>query len=266
VLDRFGRRINYLRISVTDRCNLRCVYCMPEEGVALLRHDDILSFEEILEITRTAARMGIDKVRLTGGEPLVRRGIVTLTSMLAEIPGIKDYAMTTNGLLLDEFAGPLFEAGLHRVNISLDTLDRERYAEITRGGDLAQVLAGIDAAVAAGLTPVKLNCVVRESSSEPDARQVAEFAAERGLEVRFIRRMDTAAGQFWPVEGGTGGDCTRCNRLRLASNGTILPCLFSDLAFSVRELGAAEAIGRAVKAKPEAGTSSRNNKFCRIGG
>jgi len=266
VLDRFGRRINYLRISVTDRCNLRCVYCMPEEGVALLPHDDILSFEEILEVARTAVRMGIDKVRLTGGEPLVRRGIVTLTSMLAEIPGIKDYAMTTNGLLLDEFAGPLAEAGLHRVNISLDAVDRERYAEITRGGDLTQAIAGIDAAVAAGLTPVKLNCVVQESSSEPDARQVAEFAAERGLKVRFIRRMDTAAGQFWPVEGGTGGDCTRCNRLRLASNGTILPCLFNDLAFSVRELGAAEAIRRAIEAKPEAGTASRNNKFCRIGG
>ena len=266
MLDRFDRKINYLRISVTDRCNLRCVYCMPEGGVALLSHDDILSFEEILEVTRTAVQMGIDKVRLTGGEPLVRRNIVTLTSMVAGVPGIRDYAMTTNGLLLAELARPLFEAGLHRVNVSLDTLDPARYTDITRGGDLARVLAGIDAAAAAGLTPVKLNCVVRESSSEPDARQVAEFAAERGLKVRFIRRMDTAAGQFWPVEGGTGGDCTRCNRLRLASNGIIVPCLFSDLAFSVRELGAREAIRRAVEAKPEAGTTSRNNKFCRIGG
>ena len=127
MLDRFKRNINYLRISVTDRCNLRCIYCMPKNGVRLIKHEDILSFEEIFEVAKKAVEMGVDKVRLTGGEPLVRRDIVTLVSMLSRIEGIRDLAMTTNGTLLDRFAGPLADAGLHRVNISLDTLDSERY-------------------------------------------------------------------------------------------------------------------------------------------
>jgi len=265
MFDRFKRKIDYLRISVTDRCNLRCVYCMPEEGVPLIPHEDVLSFEQICAITQTAVDLGITKVRLTGGEPLVRKGIVTLTAMVGVIPGIRDFAMTTNGILLSEFAGPLAEAGLDRVNISLDALDPRRYAEVTRGGDVNKVLTGIEAARGAGLEPIKLNCVVQQSPGEPDARDVARFAREQGVEVRFIRRMNLSSGDFSVVIGGSGGDCPRCNRLRLSSDGKILPCLFNDLAFDVQELGAREAIRRAVDAKPKSGKTSVRG-FHAIGG
>jgi len=266
MIDRFGRRIDYLRVSVTDRCNLRCVYCMPTEGVPLIPHERVLSFEEIREVVRAAAEMGVRKVRLTGGEPLVRRGIVTLVEMLAEAGGVEDLAMSTNGVLLADFAEPLRRAGLRRVNVSLDTVDAERFREVTRGGDVARVLAGIDAALAAGLRPVKLNCVVETSSAEPDAQGVAAYAAEVGLGVRYIRRMDLEAGRFWAVEGGHGGDCARCNRLRLSSDGLIRPCLFSDLAFSVRELGARGALAEAVGAKPQSGHAPRRDGLYTIGG
>jgi len=266
MFDRYNRRINYLRVSVTDRCNHRCVYCMPEEGVTPVPHENVMSYEEIAQVVRVAVTMGIDKVRLTGGEPLVRKGIVTLVSMLARITGIRDLAMTTNGALLETYAKPLAEAGLHRVNISLDALDPDRYRQITRGGDLGRVLAGIEAARSAGLTPIKLNCVVNESSREPDAQAVARFARANDLQVRFIRRMNIAAGQFWPIEGGTGGNCRLCNRLRLSSEGVIRPCLFSDLGFSVRELGPGEAIRQAVRAKPQSGKISITNTFYNVGG
>ncbi len=266
MFDGFSRRIHYLRISVTDRCNHRCVYCMPAEGVALIPRRKVLSFEEIEEVTRAAVEAGIDKVRLTGGEPLSRRGIVTLVDMLARIEGIRDLAMTTNGAALEAFAQPLRQAGLHRLNISLDTLNPERYAELTRGGDIGPTLAGIQAAKSAGFQPIKLNCVIETSPHEPDAEAVAEFAENQGLEIRFIRRMDIAGGSFWVVRGGTGGDCPRCNRLRLSSDGMIYPCLFSDLSFNIRELGPAQAIRQAVRAKPKSGTRSRHNRFYAIGG
>lgn len=264
--DRFGREITYLRISVTDRCNLRCVYCMPEEGVPLVRAQDILSFEEIAQVARAAAEMGVTKVRLTGGEPLVRRDIATLVAMLAAMPGIRDLAMSTNGILLADHAHALAAAGLHRVNVSLDAVSPERYAHITRGGDVNRALAGIAAAREAGLEPVKLNCVVARSPDEPDARAAARFAAREGLEVRFIERMDPAEGTFAVVHGGSGGDCARCNRLRLSSDGLIRPCLFSDLGFSVRELGPFEALRRAVGDKPEAGGPCAHNWVRSLGG
>ncbi|MGB2823689.1 MAG: radical SAM protein [Phycisphaerae bacterium] len=266
MIDRFGRTINYLRVSVTDRCNLRCRYCMPAEGVSLVPHSEILSFEEIEEVARAAVSMGVTKVRLTGGEPLVRRGIAGLVRMLAAIEGVGDLAMSTNGTLLAGLAADLKAAGLMRVNVSLDAVDPGRYAEITRGGDVGEVLAGIAAAEAAGLAPIKLNCVVSESSDEPDARDVARFGRSRGLEVRFIRMMDLVEGRFSVVEGGTGGNCRSCNRLRLTSDGYIRPCLFSDLRFSVRDLGAREAIRRAVAAKPPAGTSCTERLMHGIGG
>ncbi len=264
--DPFGRTISYLRISVTDRCNLRCCYCMPEGGVPLLRREDLLTYEEITEIARTAAGMGFNKFRLTGGEPLVRAEITRLVAMLARIEGVEDLAMTTNGVLLEAHAAPLAEAGLHRVNISLDSVDPERYREKTRGGDLKRVLAGIEAARAAGFKPIKLNCVVERSSRETDAQEVAAFARKERLEVRFIRHMNLAEGEFWIVEGGEGGNCVRCNRLRLSSEGLIRPCLFSDTGFNVRELGAREAILRAIHAKPESGRQCRTSTFSRIGG
>ncbi len=265
MLDRFHRRIDYLRISVTDKCNLRCVYCMPEEGVPLIRHEDVLRFEEILEVTAAAVELGVTKVRVTGGEPLVRRDIVTLVRMLHELNGIQDLAMTTNGVRLAEFAQPLADAGLRRVNVSLDAMNAERYRTITRGGDVREVLKGIDAARAAGLDPVKLNCVIRESQDEADARDVADFAAREGLELRFIRRMSLARGEFSVVLGGSGGDCRRCNRLRLSCDGMVRPCLFNDIKFSVRALGPREALIQAISAKPESGQIS-NGRFHAIGG
>ena len=158
--DTFEREITYLRISLTDLCNLRCVYCMPPEGVAKRTHEQILSLEEIGEIARTAAELGVTKIRLTGGEPLVRRGILSLCRELRRIPTLRELALTTNGLLLPGMAAALKEAGVDRVNISLDTLDPEKYRRITRGGRLEDALAGIRAAWDAGLTPLKLNCVL----------------------------------------------------------------------------------------------------------
>lgn len=266
MFDRFNRKINYLRISVTDRCNLRCVYCMPAEGIQLLRHEDILCFDEILEVTKTAVDMGVDKVRVTGGEPLVRKGIVDLVRMLAAIPGINDLAMTTNGTLLHHFARPLAEAGLYRVNISLDTMDPDRYKRITRVGNLEDALRGIKAAKDAGLTPVKINCVVRKNSDEPDAQQVKKFAVDQGLEVRFIPQMNLETGEFGIVEGGEGGNCKKCNRLRLTSDGKIMPCLFSELGYDVRKLGAEKAIKLALGNKPRSGTVNQVSQFSNIGG
>ena len=266
MVDSFGREITYLRISVTDRCNLRCRYCMPPEGLKLLRHEDILSFEEIVEVARAAVGMGITKVRVTGGEPLVRRRIEVLVKMLADLRGVGDLSMTTNGTLLAEHAQALVNAGLHRVNVSLDAIDPEHYSKITRGGDIRRVLAGIEAAKDAGLKPIKLNCVVKESSAEPDAREVARFGRDNGLEVRFIRQMEFAAGVFSVVEGGLGGDCERCNRLRLSSDGLVRPCLFSEIGFSVRDLGPKRALEQAASHKPESGLPCSQNLMSRIGG
>ncbi len=266
MLDRFNRNINYLRISVTDRCNLRCRYCMPEEGVKLISHNDILTYDEIVAFTRVAVADGINKVRITGGEPLVRKGVTELVRMLSEISGITDLSMSTNGILLTEYARGLADAGLMRVNISLDTLDPVKYSYVTRGGDLQAVLNGIGAAQEAGLRPVKINCVIKSTPDGEDARNVAEYCMREGLEVRFIRQMDLASGTFSVVHGGSGGDCARCNRLRLTPEGMLRPCLFSDMGFSIRELGAKEALRRALEAKPKRGIANHVNGFYNIGG
>lgn len=264
--DRYNRNISYLRISVTDRCNLRCVYCMPEEGIQLLKHEDILNFDEIVEVTRTAVEMGVWKVRLTGGEPLVRRGITDLVRMIAAIPGIRDLSMTTNGVLLGKFAAELKEAGLQRVNVSLDTLDPEKFRAIARTGNLEDVLDGIEKAQQAGLHPIKLNCVVGSFNDESDAIAVKQFGEERGFEVRFIREMDLAGGEFYVVEGGDGGNCSICNRLRLTSNGLVKPCLFNAIGYNVREMGSKQAILSALDHKPRCGTFNLKETFYNIGG
>ena len=175
MLDSYNRSLNYLRVSVTDRCNLRCVYCMPAEGIRLIDHSEILSFEEILEVIKEGILLGVSRVRITGGEPLVRRGVVDLVKMIAGLDGITDFGMTTNGILLEQFAGDLSKAGLHRLNISLDTINPEKYRQITRGGDIEKVFRGIKAAREAGISPIKINCVVKNSSLEPDAMEVRDF-------------------------------------------------------------------------------------------
>lgn len=266
MLDNYNRNINYLRISITDRCNLRCVYCMPEEGIDLIDHVDILSFEEITLFTQIAVEIGITKVRITGGEPLVRKGAASLVKMLSNIKGIKDLAMTTNGVLLAKYAVELKDAGLHRVNISLDTVDPEKYKEMTRGGNLEDVLNGIEAAKKAGLNPIKINCVIKKSVNEPDAVGVKKFCEENGLIPRFINEMDIEKGEFGVVHGGSGGDCANCNRLRLTSNGYLKPCLFNDIAINIRRTGYKEALKTAIELKPECGLTSTSHKFYNIGG
>jgi len=266
MFDSYNRRINYLRISVTDRCNLRCTYCMPAEGIALMHHSDILSFEEIMEVVDASISLGVDKVRLTGGEPLVRKGIVNLVQMIASKPAVRDLGMTTNGQLLEQYAQPLKDAGLHRINISLDTMNPEKYRQITRGGDIEKVFRGIEASVKAGLSPVKINCVISKSPTEPDAMQVAEYGKKLNLQVRFIRQMDLEKGEFYIVDGGSGGDCSTCNRLRLTANGLIKPCLFNDMEYDVREHGARQALQLALGNKPSCGTINKHGEFYNIGG
>jgi len=266
MLDSYNRKINYLRISVTDLCNLRCVYCMPAEGIVQKHHKDILSFEEIVEIVKTGVKQGINKVRLTGGEPLVRKGIVDLVKMIAQIPGIEDLSMSTNGILLDKYAQNLKDAGLNRVNISLDSVSPQKYKKITRGGDIKKVFAGIEAAKKAELFPIKINCVIFKSHNKQDAQNVKKFCEDNNLQIRFIHQMNLNTGEFSIVEGGEGGNCKKCNRLRLASNGDIKPCLFSDLKYNIRDIGIENAYEFALINKPKKGTISKQSEFYNIGG
>jgi cyclic pyranopterin phosphate synthase len=266
VLDRFDRNINYLRISVTDRCNLRCTYCMPESGIQLLKHAEILTFDELTNFTRVAVEYGVTKVRITGGEPLVRKGVTALVRMIADIEGITDLSMTTNGILLKQFARELRSAGLHRVNISLDTIDPVKFTAITRNGNINDVFEGIAAARDAGLLPVKINCVIKESKNEDTAKGVTQFCRDNNLEIRYIRQMDLVSGHFNLVDGGTGGDCSICNRLRLTANGKLKPCLFSNIEFDIRELGFEKSILQAIELKPECGLRNEKDAFYNIGG
>lgn len=197
--DGFGRRITYLRVSVTDKCNMRCVYCMPEEGVRPRAHDEMLRLEEIARVVRVASELGITRVRLTGGEPLVRKGVVDLTRMLASIPGVRDLSMTTNAALLERYAGALAASGLSRVNISLDTLRPDTYARITRRGDISSALAGIEAAERAGLRPVKLNVVVLRGVNSDEIEDLAKLTLRHAWDVRFIEFMP-----FWGNGGAFG--------------------------------------------------------------
>lgn len=187
--DNFGREIKYLRISVTDLCNLRCKYCMPESGIDKKPHFNILSFEEIYQIAKASVELGIDKIRITGGEPLVRKDIVTLVEKLASIDGIKDLAMTTNGILLKDYATDLKKAGLNRVNISLDTLYEDRYTDITRGGNIYDVMDGLEAAIVAGLTPVKINTVIIKGFNDDEIMNFVQLTLNEPLYIRFIELM-----------------------------------------------------------------------------
>jgi cyclic pyranopterin phosphate synthase len=199
--DDFGRAINYLRVSVTDRCNLRCVYCMPEEGIRKQAHADILRYEELALVIRAAADLGICKVRLTGGEPLARLGLVDFVRMVAATPCIDDISMTTNGTLLARHAQDLATAGLHRVNISLDTLRPDRFSQITRRNRLDDVWAGIAAAQQAGLTPIKLNMVVVRGLNDDEVADLAQRTLSDGWHVRFIELMPIGANVHWAGDG-----------------------------------------------------------------
>ena len=194
--DSHGRTINYLRLSVTDRCNMRCLYCMPAEGIRLLDHNDILRYEDLLTIARTAVNLGIEKIRVTGGEPLVRKGILPFLERLASLPGLQQLVLTTNGLHLAEMAESLRRAGVQRLNISLDSLKPETFASITRGADLDRVLAGIDAAEGAGF-PLKINMVVMGGINDAEVIDFAAQTLHRPLTVRFIEYMPSLKEKGW---------------------------------------------------------------------
>jgi GTP 3',8-cyclase len=197
LVDRQHRVVDYLRVSVTDRCNYRCTYCMPEDGVDHVDRADILSFEEIVSLVTCFVRLGVRRVRLTGGEPTVRRDLVDLVAMLRAIPGLEDIALSTNGHLLPELARPLRAAGVDRLNISIDTLDPQRFASITRRGDLARVLAGVEAAREAGFSSIKINAVAVKGFNDGEIGALCEYAWARGLVPRFIEQMPMAGGALY---------------------------------------------------------------------
>jgi GTP 3',8-cyclase len=206
--DGWGREIKSVRISVTDKCNFRCRYCMPAEGLEWLGRDELLTFEELTRVTRVLASMGVDEVRLTGGEPLARKELPTLVGMLAEIPGVDDLSLTTNGVLLDRFAGPLVDAGLQRLNVSLDSLSHVRFAEITRRDALDKVLAGLEEAERyPELSPIKVNCVAIRGFTEEEVPALADLARRKPYVVRFIEFMPLDAEERWTGDDVlTGGE------------------------------------------------------------
>lgn len=277
--DGYGREIYYLRLSVTDLCNLRCVYCMPAGGVEKRRHEDVLTVEELEEIARSAGRCGIRKIRLTGGEPLVRRGIVDICARTAAAPGVEEVCMTTNGLLLPKLAPELRKAGLRRVNISLDTLSPELYRELTRVGNIEDAVAGLKAALD-NFETVKINAVLIGGTNEPEIRQMVYITKDAPVELRFIELMPIGECAHWPRERflensavleavpelepcGTSGVarlfslpnargrvglisplsshfCPECNRIRITPDGRLKPCLHSAQEIELRGVHGAE--------------------------
>lgn len=274
--DSLGRNISYLRLSVTDRCNCRCIYCMPEDGVSRCSHSDVLTFEEMAEMVEAAARLGVRKVRLTGGEPLVRRGIVELVRMVSDVEGIDEVAMTTNATLLAPVAAELREAGLSRLNISLDTLRPDRYREVSRIGELADALAGIEAAKAAGFSHLKINNVLMGGINDDEITDFVGLTKDHDVEVRFIELMPMGECASWPTERFVSGDlvlkkapelqfignggvaelyavpgyagrvgliravshrfCSGCDRIRITADGRLKPCLHSKTELRLRGL------------------------------
>ncbi len=198
--DELGRKINYLRISVTDRCNLRCRYCMPPEGISKKEHDVMMTLEEAFEVVRACAALGIDKVRITGGEPLVRKGITGLIKRISGLSSVKDIALTTNGILLKQYAYDLKQAGLNRINVSLDTLDEAKYRDITRGGDLNQTLEGLREAQMVGLTPIKLNTVLIGGFNVDEIDSFLALTVTEPVDVRFIELMPLGQAGAWAKE------------------------------------------------------------------
>ncbi len=264
MLDSYNREMSYMRISVTDRCNLKCKYCITED-TEFIPSENVLSKETIVDVVKTAVSLGFNKFRLTGGEPLVRPDIIELVSDIANIDGVADFGLTTNALLLGDKAVALKEAGLGRLNIHLDTISSKKFSSITCGGKIDDVFDGIKAAKSAGFDKLKLNCVLSEWNSVDDKEAIKAFGKQHDLEPRFIRQMNLEAGEFWPVEGGDGGKCGSCNRIRISCDGMIFPCLFSDQSYDITKLGIEEAFKQAINEKPESGTVANRN-FNTLGG
>ena len=263
--DCYNREINYLRISVTDKCNLRCIYCMPPQGVVKKQHKYFLSFEEITAVVREGAALGLRKVRLTGGEPLVKRGIVDLVSMLSPLKGIDHLAMTTNGVLLDSFARDLRTAGLDSLNISLDTLNPERYGRITRGGDITAVLKGIDAAAAAGF-PLKINTVIMDDTAAEEIETLRQFCYTRGFRIQFINHFSINGEKRDDYEFDRPPACRDCNRIRLLADGVLKPCLHSNDEIALDKNNIRASLLETVRRKPEHGGVCDSRNMSEIGG
>ena len=268
LLDTHGRQITTLRVSITDKCNFRCTYCMPEAGVALKLHLEILRYEQITAIVQEAARLGIFKVKITGGEPLVRKDIESLIRQLAIIPGITDLGMTTNGsLLTPEKARVLRDAGLMRINISLDSLDPARFAAITRGADIVPILRGIDAAIDAGLSPVKINMVIMEETTHADIDAMKRFCAAKNIQMQTIAHFSLERREAHrPMTTDRPPPCHMCNRLRLTADGFLKPCLFSDREIKVDLNDIRGSLLSAIDSKPLNGYSCSNRHMSQIGG
>jgi GTP 3',8-cyclase len=242
LVDGFGRRHNSLRISVTDRCNIRCFYCMPADGVVFRPREELLTFEEIERFVRALAPLGVNKLRLTGGEPLVRAELPELVRRLSSIAGIRDIALTTNGMLLDEHAESLKAAGLQRINISLDTLREEVFQQITRRSGVDRVLAGIAAAQRAGFERIRLNAVAIHGITESEIVPLAEFARARNLDLRFIEFMPLDADRHWSNEQLLTGETIR--RMLEEQFGPLVPAPRSDPAQPAVDYEFADGVGR----------------------
>ena len=268
MLDGFNRCIDYLRISVTDRCDLRCLYCMPAEGVCLADHADILSYEQIEAIAREAVALGIRRIRLTGGEPLLRRNIESLVARLSCIKQLGELTMTTNGTRLAAMAENLKKSGLDRVNISIDSLNPDTYSRITRGGDLRKVLDGVQAAIDASLTPIKINMVVLEDTTADELAEMRAFCDDNQLQLQKIMQFSLYDRRDLSTRFHTERPpkCRDCNRLRLTSDGFLKPCLFSEDEIRIDFDDIRASILRAVEAKPENGVSCRSRSMHAIGG
>ena len=266
MLDLYSREIYYLRISVTDKCNLRCRYCMPEEGVPRKKHQDLLSFEQIRDIVREAVGLGFRKFRLTGGEPLVRRGIVDLTRMIAEVDGVEFLGMTTNGSFLAKYAGPLKEAGLMGINISLDTLDPDKYREITRGGELREVLEGIESAVEYKFDPIKMNMVVTPQTPAGEIADLEIFCTQRGILLQKIKEYSLLSDKGDNLEYERPPRCGECNRLRLTADGKLKPCLHTDSEIEVDFSDVRGSLEKAIVGKPGRGLTCTGRNMVEIGG
>ncbi len=265
MFDRFDRAITYLRISVTDKCNLRCRYCMPPQGVPPRRHEDLLTLEQLADAARAAVGLGVTKIRLTGGEPLVRRGIVDLVRMLAALEGLHHLALTTNGTLLAPRAKELRGAGLDSVNVSLDTLDGARYREITRGGSIDDALAGITAALSEGF-PVKINMVVLDDESTREIQAMRRFCDSIGAQLQLINHFDLTRNKGDDYSFDRPPSCAGCNRIRLLADGMLKPCLHSDEEVRLDPDRLGESFREAILSKPRHGGACTSRSMRQIGG
>jgi cyclic pyranopterin phosphate synthase len=265
MFDRFDRAITYLRISVTDKCNLRCHYCMPAQGVPSRRHEDLLTLEQLAAAARAAVGLGVTKIRLTGGEPLVRRGIVELVRMIASIEGLEQLALTTNGTLFAPRARELHAAGLGSVNVSLDSLDADRYREITRGGSIHDALAGIRAARDEGF-PLKLNMVVLDDESKREIEAMRSFCSSIGARLQLINHFDLTRRKGDEYAFDRPPSCAGCNRIRLLADGTLKSCLHSDDEVRLDPARLSESLREAILSKPRHGGACTNRSMQQIGG